>query len=91
MKYNLQIENIKCGGCMNSIKKSLSTIDSIGKIEIDKENEIVSFNLEIQEKINEVIQKLKSMGYPEKGKGNLVDSAKSYVSCALGRLSKKST
>ena len=32
------------------------------------------------------IEKLSKWGYPEMGTSNLVQKAKSYVSCAIGRL-----
>ena len=36
------VENIKCGGCMTSIKLALEKIKGIAKVEIDKEEEKIS-------------------------------------------------
>jgi hypothetical protein len=35
----------------------------------------------------EVIDKLNFLGYPEKGNNSLLSQAKSYVSCAVGKMS----
>jgi len=84
-KYEIQVENIKCGGCMNSIKKAISAIAGVEKVEISKETETVvvegAENLRTQ-----ITEKLASLGYPEKGNNNLLHKAKSFVSCAIGRV-----
>jgi len=36
------VENIKCGGCMTSIKQALEKIKGIAKVEIDLEKEKIS-------------------------------------------------
>jgi copper chaperone len=56
---------------------------------IDREKQLVSFSGE--ESIKQlVIGKLKSMGYPEKGSvaglAAGITNAKSFVSCAIGRM-----
>ena len=48
----------------------------------------VTFSYETEDQVNEVKSKLKSLGYPEDGKANTLGSkAKSYVSCAIGKMS----
>ena len=48
----------------------------------------VTFIYESLEKLVEVKDKLKSLGYPEDGEANTLGSkAKSYVSCAIGKMS----
>ncbi|NCT16163.1 MAG: heavy-metal-associated domain-containing protein, partial [Flavobacteriales bacterium] len=34
-----------------------------------------------------LIKKLNELGYPEKGSNTIIKTAKSYVSCALGKIS----
>jgi len=80
------VENIKCAGCMTSIKHALLKIKGIVKVEIDKEKEKISLKGE-QYKLSEVINSLNSMGYPLKGDNTLFKQAKSYVSCAIGKMS----
>lgn len=37
--------------------------------------------------VEEALNTLKKLGYPEKGQNNVVDKAKSYVSCVIGKMS----
>jgi copper chaperone CopZ len=80
------VENIKCGGCMTSIKQALEKIKGITKVEIDKEEEKISLTGDYY-KLSEVIDSLNSMGYPQRGDNTLFKQAKSYVSCAIGKMS----
>jgi copper chaperone CopZ len=80
------VENIKCGGCMTSIKQALEKIKGIAKVEINKEEEKISLTGDHYQ-LNEVIDSLNSMGYPQKGDNTLFKQAKSYVSCAIGKMS----
>lgn len=84
-KYEIQVENIKCGGCMNSIKKAIAAIAGVQAVEVLKETEtvLVEGAANLRQSITE---KLASLGYPEKGNNNLIHKAKSFVSCAIGRV-----
>lgn len=79
------VENIKCGGCMTSIKHALGKIKGIEKVEIDQDTEKISLTGESYQ-LSEVIESLNSMGYPQKGDNTLFKQAKSYVSCAIGKM-----
>lgn len=90
MKNKLEILNLKCGGCANSVKKGLLTIEGIDNIEVDVENGIVSFESTSDEQVKLVKEKLSAMGYPEVGDSNtILHKAKSFVSCATGRMGSK--
>jgi copper chaperone len=80
------VENIKCAGCMTSIKHALLKIKGIVKVEIDKDEEKVSLTGD-QYQLSEVIDSLNGMGYPQKGENSVFKQAKSYVSCAIGKMS----
>ncbi|MFD3408863.1 heavy metal-associated domain-containing protein [Aquirufa sp. HETE-83D] len=80
------VENIKCAGCMTSIKHALLKITGVKKVEIDKDEEKVSLTGD-QYQLSEVIDSLNSMGYPQKGENSVFKQAKSYVSCAIGKMS----
>ena len=71
---------------MTSIKQALEKIKGIEKVEIDKEEEKISLTGDHYQ-LNEVINSLNSMGYPQKGDNTLFKQAKSYVSCAIGKMS----
>ena len=87
----LEILNLKCGGCANSIKKGILTIDGIDEVSVDLETSKVSVNTNDGEVILKVKEKLSSMGYPEVGDVNtVIHKAKSFVSCATGRMTSES-
>jgi copper chaperone len=87
--YQVEVENIKCGGCENSIVKGINSVAKVANLVIDREKQLVTFSGE--EAIKQtVIDKLRSMGYPEKGTVAGLEAgltnAKSFVSCAIGRM-----
>lgn len=87
MKTILEIQNLKCGGCANTISKKVSIIKDVTALEINNENNTVSFNYENESTINEVKELLNNIGYPVVGDKNaLTTKAKSFVSCAIGRM-----
>jgi copper chaperone len=86
VKIDIQIENLKCGGCAATIKKGLLSIENIGDVHIDIEKSIVSFT-SVKDNLAEVKEKLSKLGYPEVGdKNTVLHKAKSFVSCAVGRI-----
>lgn len=90
MDILIAVDNIKCGGCANSIRQKLAKINGILTIEVDVQGEIVIITSGHDVRI-EAIETLNSLGYPEKGQSEglsaLKSKAKSLVSCALGKLS----
>jgi copper chaperone CopZ len=90
MINTLEIVNLKCGGCANSVKKGLMSIDGIDNIDVDVDKGMVSFNSTTPELVSVVKAKLANMGYPEVGDANtLIHKAKSFVSCATGKMGAK--
>lgn len=90
----IQAENIKCGGCANSICKQLSQLDGVETVEVDVENAMVncqiSAGLVPEEMELEIAAQLLKMGYPPTGSVEGLKAAgakaKSFVSCAVGKL-----
>lgn len=83
----LEVENIKCQGCENSITKGLMSLDGVLEVvKIDRDNQTIEMNVADECQTDAVSEKLKSMGYPAKGDGDWITSAKSYVSCAIGSI-----
>lgn len=84
------IENLKCGGCSNTIKKGIVAIHGVENLIVNIETSEVSF--EGSDETRKIVaEKLKQLGYPEVGtlsglSSNLAN-AKSYVSCAIGKIS----
>lgn len=95
MNILVSVENIKCGGCANSIRKQLLAIESVEDVNVDIEQGQVSIQgsdgVVTDELRLQVLQTLLKMGYPETGSVEGLKSAgakaKSFVSCAVGRMS----
>lgn len=88
MKTQIYIQNLKCGGCANTIIKNVSNIELVSNVTVNVEENSVNFDLANQDKLVEVKVILKKIGYPEDGETNSLGSkAKSYVSCAIGKMS----
>ena len=82
----IKIENLKCGGCAATIKKELLSIENVSDILVDVANDTVSITSE-NVLIDVIKEKLSKLGYPEVGdKNTIVHKAKSFVSCAVGRI-----
>jgi copper chaperone len=90
ISMQIEIDNLKCGGCEKSIVKGLSAMPEVADLVVDREHQTVRFTGAASDR-DAVVQKLRSMGYPEKGtlagmEAGLAN-AKSFVSCAMGRVS----
>jgi copper chaperone CopZ len=86
MTHKIEVENIKCGGCMNSIKTALLKIENVTEVEIDKETDTITINSNTDRAV--LVNTLSKLGYPEKGHNTLLHKGKSFVSCAVGNLTK---
>ncbi len=86
MIHKIEVENIKCSGCINSIKTALLKIKNVIEVAIDKEKDTISINAENDRAV--FVNALSSLGYPEKGYYTLLHKGKSFVSCAVGNLTK---
>jgi len=88
MNNRIYIQNLKCGGCANTIIKNISQIESISNVEVNIDANAIIFDSVTGAGIEEVKIILKKIGYPESGEANSLGSkAKSYVSCAVGKMS----
>jgi copper chaperone len=89
MKAEFYVENLKCGGCASTIKKGMLDLEGVTETTVDVENSLVS--VEATQDISEDIkEKLSKLGYPVVGdKNTMLHKAKSFVSCAVGRVTKE--
>jgi copper chaperone len=88
MRHELDLLNVKCGGCGNSILRAVGAVPGVADPRLDVETGRLS--LEGPESARAAIaQALARLGYPERGSvegiAALAASAKSFVSCAVGR------
>ena len=87
MKTTLEIQNLKCGGCANTIITRLSALENIENVLVNNDNDTVTFNYKGDDNLSEAINLLSKLGYPIVGESNpLTKKAKSFVSCAVGRM-----
>lgn len=87
MKTTVEIQNLKCHGCASTITNKLSKLENITEVSVDVENNLVSFEYNSDESLETAKKELYKLGYPLVGEDNkLPTKAKSYVSCAIGRM-----
>ena len=85
-KVKIHIENLKCRGCANTIKKNLEKIDGVVDVIVHVEASAVEYDLNTELTDNQAVKsRLKSLGYPEKGKNTTGAGIRSLYSCAIGR------
>jgi len=90
MTFIVEVDNIKCGGCANTIRKRLMALPGVEAVEVMIEAGQV--RVEGNESIRPaVVESLLQAGYPETGSAEglaaLKAKANSFVSCAIGRMS----
>tara|TARA_R110000787_G_scaffold109035_2_gene217560 strand:- start:45198 stop:45467 length:270 start_codon:yes stop_codon:yes gene_type:complete len=88
MTTTIKIQNLKCGGCANTIITKISTLENVNEVSVNVEDATVTFNTSSEKEIAHVKSKLSVLGYPADGENNsVISKAKSYVSCATGKMS----
>lgn len=93
MKQTFQVLNVKCGGCANTLRKALE--DDFGEVRVELRVEPREISLELEEnKLPLLREKLKSLGYPMVDEDlntieKVTTTAKSFVSCAIGKVNSK--
>jgi len=87
MPTKIEILNLKCGGCATTVKNGMLSIEGISEVNIDLERSEVTIDSENDTVVLAAKEKLSKMGYPEIGDANtILHKAKSFVSCASGRI-----
>lgn len=87
MTETVKIQNLKCGGCAHTIKTKLEELDFISDVIVDNATDEVNFNYSEASQLETAIELLSRLGYPVEGESNpITKKAKSFVSCAVGRM-----
>lgn len=83
------VDNMKCRGCATTIEQEVGRLYSVDFVKADPDRGTVRvmFTNPYGDTRDQVLSKLKQLGYPQEGTSTKLDAAKSMVSCALGRLS----
>ncbi len=90
MKQTFEVMNVKCNGCANTLKTKLAK--DFGDIEVNLETIPRQITLDVEpDQIDALRNALKTIGYPmsdEKLNGveNVTTKAKSFISCAVGKM-----
>ena len=86
MEHVFTVQNLKCGGCAATIKDNLSALPQVIDVQINVDDSTVTVKSE-QVLFNEITARLSNLGYPLiDAKNTLVEKAKSFMSCGLGRI-----
>jgi len=89
MEHVIEVENIRCGGCANTITHTLQKLDAVSAVDVDIEAGRVTVTADTDCRELLVATLLKN-GYPERGSTAGLQAAKararSIVSCAIGKL-----
>lgn len=92
MKFTLLVDNIKCGGCASHIKEKVAGLEGIKTVEVDVEVGKITGEM-VTNVLDSIKKTLEKLGYPESGTQDgleaLGSKAKSYVSCAIGKINKE--
>ena len=94
MSFEIDVENIKCGGCANSIVNGLQALEGVAAVDVDVEQGRITIAGDDSLR-QSVSARLLELGYPEVGSAAGLAAAraraKSFVSCAVGRFSDSSS
>ncbi|MCP3868494.1 MAG: heavy-metal-associated domain-containing protein [Gammaproteobacteria bacterium] len=86
---DILVENIKCGGCANTIQTRLKALEGVCDVTVNVEEGKVSIDGEAANR-DLYINAVANMGYPEidsvEGLDSVGAKARSFVSCAIGRM-----
>ena len=89
MQLQIELENIKCGGCAATIKKRLLEDTRIKSVVVDVATGAVTLDATENDLASWKALLLK-LGYPQRGTAEGMAAAKamakSFVSCAIGRV-----
>lgn len=82
----LEVDNLKCGGCANTIQKALFELPGVMGVTVDHDTDRVK--VEHDGTLEQLVasETLRRLGYPERGTSTVLQAARSYVSCVIGRM-----
>lgn len=88
----IEVENLKCGGCANSIRQALTALPGVQSVAVHADENQIELDVAEDADLGEIEQTLLHLGYPVAGQtqglARTRAKAKSFVSCAVGRFAK---
>lgn len=89
MTETIFIQNLKCSGCASTIVNAVRALPEVKNVEVDMASAAVRVETAVAGARPKIAAALRQAGYPEAGEANPFSrKAKSYVSCAIGRMTK---
>lgn len=83
----INIQNLKCGGCAATITKKINEMSCVKKVAVNIDLSTVTVELIDTKKLDQVKERLSSLGYPEETETNTFGKkAKSLLSCSIGKI-----
>lgn len=86
MTTTIKVVNLHCQGCACNVQDTIGQIDGVETVQVDLETRAVIVNHDGTANEDQIIQTLDRMGYPQADQQTMLKQAKSYVSCAIGRI-----
>jgi copper chaperone CopZ len=81
------IQNLKCSGCVKTIVDLMESVPEVTGVSVSPEEAEVVFSIPDDQLADKYRRALAAAGYPPEGEDNTLGrKAKSYVSCAIGRM-----
>lgn len=85
----LELENLDCEGCANSIRRSLLRQPGILSVHVDVKTAKVSLSCEDDFDREHLVAALENLGYPTLGRNTMLCMARAKLSCELGKIRNK--
>ncbi len=82
----LQLENLDCEGCANSIRRSLLRQPGVLSVHVEVGQGRVNLSCEDDLDRSHVVSVLENMGYPTLGKNTMLSMARAKLSCEMGKI-----
>lgn len=88
-KHQINIINLNCEGCINTITKALSKKEGVHHVAVELEKSEVTVEAADTVSRELLLESLAKLGYPEVGaEHNAMHKIKSLYSCATGKINK---
>ncbi len=82
----LELENIDCEGCANSIRRVLLRQPGVLSVHVEVKSAKVNLSCEDDLDRSHVINALENLGYPPLGRNSMLSMARAKLSCELGKI-----
>jgi copper chaperone len=82
----LELENLDCEGCANTIRRSLLRQPGVLSVHVEVKSARVNVSCEDDLDRAHVISLLENLGYPTLGRNTMLNMARAKLSCEMGKI-----